>query len=168
MDRRIAPAAAAVLLAILALVFPSGTASKLAVVEADKADSQDRLFFAMEIADEQGEILAQPKLMGMCGVPLEMRLADPLDLHSPKMSLTLLPDLQRDGSYEIAFELSVPGRMDKGTGTISVRPGEEKSARVDYPGGHFDVQLAAFAVPSTEFHLFLQHGVSAGRSPRRT
>lgn len=166
MDRRVVPALAIALLALVAVVFPSSTVTQTS--DSVASAPAERLFFAMEIADEQGEVLAQPKLMGMCGVPLEMRLADPEDLRSPKMKLTLLPDLQRDGSYEIAFELSVPGRIDKGTGTISVRPGEERSTRVDYPGGHFDVMLAAFTVPSTEFQLFLEHGVSAGRLPRRT
>lgn len=166
MDRRVAPAIAIVLLALAAVAFPSTPATGRDAVQV--AESGERLFFAMEIADEQGEVLAQPKLLGMCGVPLEMRLADPQDLRSSKVKLTLLPDLQVDGSYEIAFELTVPGKMDKGTGTISVRPGEERSTRVDYPGGHFDVQLAAFTVPSTEFQLFLEHGISAGRLPRRT
>lgn len=166
MERRVVPAVAIVVLAIAAVFAPVSPSAERP--SAEVVESGERLFFAMEIADEQGEILAQPKLLGMCGVPLEMRLADPLDLRSPKMKLTLLPDLQVDGSYEIAFELSVPGRIDKGTGTISVRPGEERSTRVDYPGGHFEVQLAAFTVPSTEFQLFLQHGVSTGRLPRRT
>lgn len=162
MDRRVAPAVVAVLLAIAAALFPPSRPQSAGAVSAGK------LFFAMQIADEQGAVVAQPKLLGMCGVPLEMRLADPDNLASPRMSLRLLPDRQRDGSYEIAFELSVPGRMDKGKGTIQVFPGEEKSTRVDYPGGHFDVQLAAFAVPSAELQLYLEHGVQLHQRPQRT
>jgi hypothetical protein len=157
----------ALVLAGAAVAFPSAAGHVAATANAP-AGHHDPLFFSMQIADERGEILAEPKLLGMCGVPLEMRLSDPQDLRKPKMSLRLLPDLQQDGRYEIAFELSVSGRIDKSTGTISVRPGEERSARVDYPGGHIDVQLAAFTVSSPEFELYLQHGMSARVRPART
>ncbi|AKU92916.1 hypothetical protein [Vulgatibacter incomptus] len=160
MDRRVAPAVAAVLLATAAFVFGPAEGSARTADQAPLASKRfdDKLFLAMSIADEKGTVLAEPKLLGMCGVPLEMNLVEPGALEMPRVSLVLQPEWQRDGSYEIAFELSVPGRIDRGRGTMRLRPGEEKSAQVSYPGGHFDVQLAAFAVPSPEFKLYLEHG----------
>ena len=100
-------------------------------------------------------------------VPVFMTLADPGNLDMPKMSLRLESALASDGSYQIAYELAVPGLAAHGKGTVRMRPGEEKSARLEYPGGHLDVQLAAFAVPSAEFQLFLRHGIRS-EGPSRT
>jgi hypothetical protein len=125
------------------------------------------MFFSMSIADAEGDVIAEPKLLGMCGVPVFMTLADPGNLDMPKMSLRLESALASDGSYQIAYELAVPGLAAHGKGTVRMRPGEEKSARLEYPGGHLDVQLAAFAVPSAEFQLFLRHGIRS-EGPSRT
>jgi hypothetical protein len=119
----------------------------------------EAVFFAMQIADEAGTVLAEPKLLGMCGVPLQMTLAEPGFATEPQMSLRLEPEIRRDGSYEVAFELSVPGKVSKHRGSMTFRMGEEASARLSYPGGHLEVQLVAFAVPSPEFDLFLEHGI---------
>jgi hypothetical protein len=100
-------------------------------------------------------------------MPLEMTLADPGSTDEPRMSLSMTPELVRDGSYEICFEISVPGRVEKGKGKFRLRSGEEKKTRVQYPGGHLDVQLAAFNVHSPEFHLYMQYG-QAFRGPGRT
>ena len=86
MDRRIAPALVAVLLALAAAVFPAG--EPLAPAPPAQATADDgRVFFAMHIADEHGAVLAEPRLLGLHGVPLEMTLADPGNLEVPRMSL---------------------------------------------------------------------------------
>ena len=180
MNRHAAPALLATLLASAAFFAPPAPVETAAASPRSGAvhggafhggglHGGEKLFFAMSIADEKGETVAEPKLLGVCGVPLEMTLAEPSKLSSPRMSLLLEPQSQRDGSYEIAFELSIPGRVDKGKGTLRLFPGEEKSTLVSYPGGHFEVQLAAFTVPSSALQLYLHHG--AGRhlaGPRRT
>ncbi len=166
MDRRIAPALIAVLLATSASVFGSSPAETVATQSSRSLD--EKLFFSMSIADDEGTILAEPKLLGVCGVPVEMTLSEPGKLEMPRMSLVLQPEWQRDGSYEIAFELTIPGRLSKGRGSFRLFPGEEKSTLVSYPGGHFAVQLAAFTVPSQEFDLFLQHGAAKTPQPSRT
>lgn len=168
-NRHAAPALLATLLASAAFFAPPAPVEPAATSRSAAVQGGEKLFFAMSIADEKGETVAEPKLLGVCGVPLEMTLAEPGKLSSPRMSLLLEPQSQRDGSYEIAFELSIPGRVDKGKGTMRLFPGEEKSTLVSYPGGHFEVQLAAFAVPSSALQLYLHHG--AGRQlagPRRT
>ena len=76
--------------------------------------------------------------------------------------------LESDGRYAISYELAIPGLAARGRGMLRVFPGEEKSARLQYPGGHLDVQLAAFAVPSAEFQLFLRHGIAGRQQPSRT
>jgi hypothetical protein len=166
MDRRAVPAFVAIVLAVGALLLPAAAPAP-AVVVAEASEPGDTLFFSMSIADEAGEVLAEPKLLGMCGVPVEMTLASPGDLESPRMSLRLDPVLGSDGSYQIDYELAVPGLAAHGKGTMRMRPGEEKLTRVEYPGGHLDLQLAAFAVPSAEFQLFLRHGIGA-QGPSRT
>lgn len=167
MSRRNVPALIAVLLAVSAFAFaPPAADGGGKLLESEKL--KEKLFFALSIADEQGEIVAEPKLLGMCGVPVEMTLVEPGRLELPRLSLLLEPEWQRDGSYEIAFELSIPGRLDKGKGTMRLRPGEEKSTQVAYPGGYFEVQLAAFTVPSPEFQLYLQHGVHSTQQASRT
>jgi len=171
MSRRNVPAFIAVLLAVSAFAFaPPGTegTSASAARTASTERIQEKLFFALSIADEQGEIVAEPKLLGMCGVPVEMTLSEPGRLEVPRLSLLLEPEWQRDGSYEIAFELSIPGRLDRGKGSMRLRPGEEKSTQVAYPGGYFEVQLAAFTVPSPEFQLYLQHGARSLHQASRT
>ncbi len=124
------------------------------------------VFLAMSIADETGEMIAEPKLLGMCGVPLDMQLTEPGELQ-PRMRLSLQPEAGLHGDYEIAFSVSVPGKVTNGRGTLRVRPGEGRTATLAYPGGHLDVQLVAFSVPSQELSLYLEQG-AALRTPSRT
>lgn len=165
-QRRFVPALVAGLLAVAAAAFPPAAPVSGTAFAAPRV--QEKLFFAMQIADEQGAVLAEPKLLGLGGVPLEMTLRDAGPLRAPTMSLRLQPATLRDGSYEISFELSVPGRVRNGKGTLRLRPGEEQVATVRYPGGHLEVQLAAFAVPSQEFDLYLEHGITGSQRPART
>lgn len=162
---RALPALLSALLAGAALLAtsPAGSPSQRAASLPD-----DTLFFAMQIADEEGTVLAEPKLLGMCGVPLQMTLAEPGRIEEPTMSLRLQPEARKDGSYEVAFELSVPGKVDRSRGTMTLRFGEEKSAFVPYPGGRLEVQLVAFAVPSPEFDLYLEHGIRKQVRTRQT
>lgn len=168
MDRRVAPALVAALLALAAAAFPGSTATT-GERPAPATDGDRKLFFAMHIADEHGSVLAQPRLLGLSDVPLEMTLAEPGNLGIPRLSLRLEPAPLEDGSFEIAYELEVPRLAAHGTGVVRMRPGEEKWTRVEYPGGHLEVQLAAFAVPSAEFDLYLEHGIRLSRQgPGRT
>lgn len=168
MDRRATPALIAVLLAVAATLSPAPAPEPSAPVASSLASMEGKLFFSMQIADEQGEVLAEPQLLGVCGVPVEMTLSDPGNLEMPRMSLRLESALEKDGFYEIAYELAVPGLAAHGKGTVRMRPGEEKSTRIEYAGGHLDMQLAAFAVPSAEFQLFLRHGIERPAKPSRT
>ncbi len=130
--------------------------------------SEDALFFSMQIADETGAILAEPKLLGMLGVPLQMSLFEPGKSSRSRMDLRLEPEANRDGSYAVSFELSVPGKVSRGRGSMTLRAGEEQSASVDYPGGRIELQLVAFTVPSPEFDLFLRHGIRLQDRARHT
>ena len=122
----------------------------------------------MQIADETGAILAEPKLLGMLGVPLQMSLVEPGKSSRSRMDLRLEPEANRDGSYAVSFELSVPGKVSRGRGSMTLRAGEEQSASVDYPGGRIELQLVAFTVPSPEFDLFLRHGIRLQDRARHT
>jgi hypothetical protein len=164
-NRRVVPALVAAALALAAALAPADEAA----APASASVPQDgRLFFSMQIADERGEVLAEPKLLGVCGVPVEMTLTAPGNLEVPRLSLRLEPALEKDGFYEIAYELAIPALDAHGRGTVRVRPGEEKSARLEYPGGHLEMQLAAFAVPSDAFRLYLEHGIAREAPPLRT
>lgn len=163
MKRRSLPALLSALLAGAVAWGPTSPSSTGAETAADEA-----LFFAMQIADAEGTVLAEPKLLGMCGVPLMMDLAEPGRHAEPQMSLRLEPEARRDGSYEVAFELSIPGKMSKRRGSMTFRFGEETSALLAYPGGHLEVQLVAFAVPSPEFELYLEHGIRRLERTRQT
>ncbi len=165
-DRRTIPALLAGLVALVALMSPPEPAAD-DELSGQTCEAEDRLFFAMSIEDEAGAVLAEPKLLGMCGVPVEMNLSDP-GQEEPRMSLWLDPQGTGDGGYEIAFEVSVPGKVEKGKGSFKVRPGEGRSAKVSYPGGSLRVQLAAFAVPSVELELYLKQGAAALLRPGST
>jgi len=167
-NARLAPALVAMLLATAAALAPDVRAPAAPGERAAPAAGAGKLFFSMSIADERGAVIAEPKLLGVCGVPVEMTLTDPGNLEMPKMSLRLEPALEKDGFYEIAYELEIPGLDAHGKGTFRVRPGEEKATRLAYPGGHLEMQLAAFTVPSAEFQLFLRHGIERPQRPSRT
>ena len=167
MNRRLAPALVAMLLATAAALAPAPGAPE-DPGQAAAREAPGKLFFSMSIADERGEVLAEPKLLGVCGVPVEMTLSDPGNLDMPRMSLRLEPLLEKDGFYEIAYELAIPGLDAHGKGTVRVRPGEEKSTWVSYPGGQLEMQLAAFNVPSAEFQLYLRHGIERPQRITRT
>lgn len=154
--RRTIPALLSALLAVGSLL---GAAPPAADAQESASLSEDALFFAMQIADESGAILAEPKLLGIPGVPLQMSLVQPGENLQSRMDLLLEPEANQDGSYAVSFELSVPGKVTKGRGSMTLRAGEERSASVDYPGGRIDLQLVAFAVPSAEFDLYLRHGI---------
>jgi hypothetical protein len=169
LDRRIVPSLLASLVAVGALLSPAPDGGAPAPVRLTcEPESGDRLVFAMSIADEAGTVLAEPMLVGMCGVPLEMTLAEPGHLEDPRMSLLLEPQPRDDGRLDIAFEVSVRGRVDAGRGRLQVRPGEERTAHVTYPGGRLEIQLAAFQVPSVELDLYLEHGRARRYGPGRT
>jgi hypothetical protein len=169
LNRRIAPALFAAALALGAFVAPTPHEGEPALAgQMCEPASGDRLFFAMSIADEAGTVLAEPKLVGMCGVPLEMTLAEPGNLDEPRMSLSLEPRPDDDGSLEIAFQVSVRGRVEAGKGRVRIRPGEERTARVSYPGGTLQIQLAAFQVPSVELDLYLRNGAALRAGTGRT
>lgn len=165
MNRRIVPALLSALLAVSALL---ATAPRPADARGEKFFSDETLFFAMQIADETGAVIAEPKLLGMLGVPLQMNLVEPGKSARSRMSLRLEPEANRDGSYDVAFEITVPGKVSFGRGSMTLRSGEEKSASLQYPGGHLELQLVAFAVPSPEFDLFLQHGIRLQDRARHT
>jgi len=167
-NARLAPALVAMLLATAAALAPDVRAPAAPGERAAPAAGAGKLFFSMSIADERGAVIAEPKLLGVCGVPVEMTLAAPGNLEVPRLSLRLEPALDADGSYEIAYELAIPSLDAHGKGTVRVRPGEEKSARLEYPGGHLEMQLAAFAVPSDAFELYLLHGIERDAAPIRT
>lgn len=165
MRRRTLPALIAALLASGAAVHaPAGGGSRGG---ATSVQAEDAVFFSMQIADEGGVVLAEPMLLGRSGLPLQMELVDPGAAREPQMSLRLQPASRSDGSFDIDFELSVQGRLDRGRGSLVLRSGEEKSARLHYPGGHLDLLLAAFAVPSVEFDLFMEHGRQRQQRTRR-
>lgn len=167
LDRRSTPALLFVALALAALVVPLPEEPAAPPAESALACvGEEPLFLAMSIADETGAMLAEPKLLGLCGVPLSMQLTDPGELE-PRMRLSLQPEAGLHGDYEIAFRLSVPGKVKDGRGTLRVRPGEGRTAKLDYPGGHLDVQLVAFSVPSQELELYLEQG-AALLAPSRT
>lgn len=162
-NRRLIPGLLVLALAALALALPARPAGS--------PGSGEMLFFAMSIADERGAVLATPKLLGPDDGPVEMTMdmppAEPGSVDEPRMSLWMQPERVQDGSYEICFEISMPGRVKKGKGKLKLRSGEEKKARVRYPGGHLDVQLAAFSVRSPEFRLYMQHAAGLA-GPNRT
>jgi hypothetical protein len=148
---RITPGLLVLLLALSAMAVPDRSGVPGA--------AGDPLYFDMSIADESGAVLATPRLVGLEGKSLQMTLA------KPSMSLEMSPELVKDGSYEICFEISMPGRVEKGRGRLKLRSGEEKRTRVSYPGGHLDVRLAAFNTQSPEFKLLMQYGAAQHPTP---
>lgn len=162
--RHTMPAILSVLLAVGALFVAAPSSSD----ERKGGPEEDTLFFSMQIADESGAILAEPKLLGMLGVPLQMSLVEPGKKRQSRMDLRLEPEANQDGSYAVTFELSVPGKVSRGRGSMTLRSGEEQSASVFYPGGRIELQLVAFAVPSTEFDLYLRHGIRLLERARHT
>lgn len=163
--RRTIPALLSALIAVGSLL---GASPPAADAQQDAAAPEEALFFAMQIADESGAILAEPKLLGLPGVPLQMKLWQPGGTRQSRMDLWLEPAANDDGSYAVSFELSVPGKVTRGRGSMTLRSGEERSASVDYPGGRIDLQLVAFAVPSVEFDLYLKHGIRMLERSRHT
>lgn len=163
--RRAIPALMSALLAVGALL---GAAPAPTDARQSPQPLEETLFFAMQIADESGAILAEPKLLGIPGVPLQMSLHHPGEDLAERMSLLLEPEAQSDGSFAVSFELSVPGKISKGKGSMTLRSGQEQSASVDYPGGRIDLQLVAFTVPSAEFDLYLRHGIRLLERARHT
>lgn len=163
--RHAMPALFTVLLAVGALFV---AAPKAPTAPGEGPLAENALFFSMQIADESGAILAEPKLLGMLGVPLQMSLVEPGQNLQSRMDLRLEPEANRDGSYAVSFELSVPGKVSRGRGSMTLRSGEEQSASVDYPGGRIELQLVAFSVPSAELDLFLRHGSRLQERARHT
>src|SRR5690606_15388708 len=102
--RRTIPALLSALIAVGSLL---GAAPPAADAQQDAAAPEEALFFAMQIADESGAILAEPKLLGLPGVPLQMKLWQPGGTRQSRMDLWLEPAANDDGSYAVSFELSV-------------------------------------------------------------
>lgn len=116
----------------------------------------DALVFAMAVKSEDGRVLASPVVVGGAGQKVQVRLVCDSDPRRERMSLTLDPIDDGSGELHYSYELSVPGRVRKARGIVSLQPGSER--RISVAGDQaealtLDLYAAPIDAPGVERYL---------------
>lgn len=122
-------------------------------VSVPRAEAEERLFLALEI-NEGEKVIARPKLLGEVGTPMSMVLAEDGRSNRTRVELQLMPQRQGD-TYEVAYRLTLPNRLEDAHGSLSLLHGEEKKLSVssELP---VTMKLMLMRVDSPEFDAYME------------
>ncbi len=139
------------ILAVAVLLIAGAVATLLGI-----GDSQARgepLYLALEIED-QGRLIARPKLLGEEGTRLSMRLVEPAHPERSRLQLELFPERAGDG-YEVGLKLSLPD-LEKASGSLRLMHGEERVVTVANGARPISVRMLLMRVGSPEFETYME------------
>ena len=137
------------LISILLLLF-GGVACTKAHQE---ASAPSRLYFAVEV-HRNGEVIAQPRLLGEEGVTLRAERR-PVGASASDYVLRLRP-VRNGGVYEIDVDLALPGA--NAHRELSLLHGEVRRLELGSVPGELSLQLLLMEVDSPEFRALMQLG----------
>ncbi len=139
------------LISILLLMF-GGVACTKAHQE---ASAPARLYFAVEV-HRNGEVVAQPKLLGEEGVTLRAERR-PVGATASDYVLRLRP-VRNGGVYEVDVDLALPGSGARAHRGLSLLHGEVRRLELGSVPGELSLELLLMEVDSPEFRALMQLG----------
>ncbi|HET9553783.1 MAG TPA: hypothetical protein VFP50_12510 [Anaeromyxobacteraceae bacterium] len=156
----ISPARFATVL-VLAFAFGGGSA-EVAVrthraIEKAKAERQigsAGQLVALQLTDENGDVVARPRLICPAGKKAELVLHDPLDPQDVKVAFRVEAVRGPSGDISLDYTLWVPDRAIATSGTVSLTPGVEHAVAIG--NGTLVATWMAVPVPSAAFDAFLE------------
>jgi len=149
--------------AVLALAFAFGGGSAEVAVRTHQAIEKARAereigstgqLVALALTDENGEVVARPRLIAPVGKKAELFLHDPLDPQDVKVAFRVEATREPSGDISLDYTLWVPERAIATSGRLSLTPGVEQAVQVG--GGTLVATWLAVPVPSAAFDAFLE------------
>lgn len=149
--------------AVLALAFAFGGGSAEVVVRThqalEKAKAEREIgsagqLVSLALTDENGEVVARPRLICPVGRKAELFLHDPLDPQDVKVAFRVEATREPSGDISLDYTLWVPERAIATSGKLSLTPGVEQAVQVG--GGTLVATWMAVPVPSAAFDAFLE------------
>jgi hypothetical protein len=161
------------LVAILVLAFAFGSGSAEVAVRTHRAIEKARAerelgsvgqLVALEVTDENGDVVARPRLICPVGKKAELVLHDPLAPDDVRLAFRVAATREPTGEIALDWSLWMPDRAIARHGTLSLSPGVEQAVALG--DGRLTATWLAVPVPSAAFDAFLE-GEQARRLPPR-
>jgi hypothetical protein len=148
--------------ALLLLAFLFGGSSAEVAVQTGRALKRARAdrqvgsagdLVAFEVHGEDGETIANPRLITPIGRPAHLVLRDPSNPERVRLSLRVETVREPSGDVVIDYALELPALELATSGRLSVTPGVEQALDL---GGSLTGTLLALPVPSAAFEAYLE------------
>lgn len=149
--------------AILVLAFAFGGGSAEVAVRTHKALEKARAereigstgqLVALQLTDENGEVVARPRLICPVGKKAELVLHGPLSPTDVRLAFRVAATREADGDISLDWTLWVPERAVATSGKLSLTPGVEQEVSIG--DGTLVATWMAVPVPSAAFDAFLE------------
>jgi len=115
---------------------------------------------ALEVRDQDGDVVARPRLIAAPGRPAHVVLRDPLD-QSVRLELRVEATREPSGEVSLDYELSIPDEELSCSGRLAATPGVEHA--LDLGGRPLTATLLTLPVPSAAFEAYLESERQARR-----
>jgi hypothetical protein len=151
--------------AVLVLAFAFGGGSAEVAVRThqaiEKAKAEREIgstgqLVSLALTDENGEVVARPRLICPVGKKAELFLHDPLDPSDVKVAFRVEAVREPSGDIALDYTLWVPEKAISTSGKLSLTPGVEQAVSLPGGGGTFIATWMAVPVPSAAFDAFLE------------
>jgi hypothetical protein len=151
------------LAAILVLAFAFGGGSAEVAVRTHRAIEKARAereigstgqLVALELTDENGEVVARPRLICPAGKKAELVLHDPVSPSEVQIAFRVAATRGAAGDIELDWALWMPERAIARSGKVSLTPGVEHAVALG--DGGLTATWLAVPVPSAAFDAFLE------------
>jgi hypothetical protein len=148
--------------ALLVLAFLFGGSSAEVAVQTSRAVARARAqrrrsvgdLVAFQLLDEDGQVIARPRLIAPLGRAAHLVLRDPLDPETIQLALHIEAAREASGDILLDYALELPGRSVTASGKVSVTPGVERALALG--DGPVTGTLLALPVPSAAFDAYLE------------
>ena len=149
--------------ALLVLAFLFGGSSAEVAVRTSRAVARARAerhigsvgdLVAFQLLDEDGQVIARPRLIAPLGRTAHLVLRDPLDPQTIQLALHVEAAREASGDILLDYALELPGRSVSASGKVSVTPGVERVLALG--DGPVTGTLMALPVPSAAFDAYLE------------
>jgi hypothetical protein len=157
---------------LLAFAFTVGGASAEVAVRTHDAIERVRAereigaagqLVALRLTDQDGEVLARPRLIAPAGRAAELYLHDPAQPEVVRVAFRVEAVREPSGFISLEYTLHVPGRDLTASGRVSLTPGVEHEIELGEGEDALVATWMAVPVPSAQFDAFLEGEAGASR-----
>ncbi len=158
--------------ALLVLAFLFGGSSAEVAVQTSRAVKRARAvrqvgsvgdLVAFQLLDQDGQVIAHPRLIAPIGRPAHLVLRDPMDPQTIQLALHVEAAREAGGDVVLDYALEMPGRSVSASGKVSLTPGVERALALG--DGAISGTLMALPVPSAAFDAYLEAEIGKRAAP---